>query len=240
MASMFIKEICQHLSIIIVRLGAALLVLRVRVSNIKDMTYLITIAGNNGSGKSSLAQNLAKSLGGVYAEERFYNNPFLPLAVLDPKRWVVQSQLWFFADFISRSLDYHPDELIIEDRSLTESFEIFVQMYHQQKIINDDEFDLLKNFYNHGKTMVRSPDLLIFLDTPPDVCQQRIVSRGRDIDKETPLQHLIDLDQQYRNFTDDLDSNYIVVDGTKNLQEPREVDQVAKRIVDHRSTKNNK
>ena len=54
------------------------------------------------------------------------------------------------------------------------------------------------------------------------------------------LQTYTFLDQQYRNFTDDLDSDYIIVDGTKNLQEPREVDQIAKRIVDHQSTKNHK
>lgn len=181
---------------------------------------LLTIAGNIGAGKTSLAQALAEELGAHLAQERFSDNPFLAKAYADPQRWGMHSQLWFILSFgqTGQDLVNYPG-IAIQDRSLPEAFEVFTRLYHDNGNISDDEIHLLEIVYNQSMQHIRNPDLLILLDTPPNLCRERIQERGREAEQEINVKFLERVEKRLALFVESWPGQVVRLDGKPDLRE---------------------
>lgn len=192
---------------------------------------LLTIAGNIGAGKTSLALALAAELDAHLAQERFSDNPFLAKAYAEPERWGMHSQLWFILSFgqTGQDLINYPG-IAIQDRSLPEAFEVFTRLYHDNGNISDDEIHLLEIVYNQSLRQIRKPDLLVLLDTPPELCEERIKERGRDAEQDISLEFLAQVERRLSLFIESWPGQVIRIDGSPDLREKEYFDIALQQI----------
>lgn len=161
----------------------------------------IAIAGNMGSGKSSLVDFLCRH----FSLKPFFEpndiNPFLPLFYSDMKRWAFHSQMHFLTNKfrIHRELDNYP-ETVVQDRSIYEDAEIFAFNLYRQNCMTRDEYRTYRDLYEVMAGVINPPDLLIYLNCPMRTLRKRIEKRGRRIEKNVPDEYLRRLDRYYRRW----------------------------------------
>lgn len=172
----------------------------------------IAIAGNIGSGKSSLVEFLTRS----YGIEPFYEpndeNPYLQDFYRDMKRWAFHSQLYFLTSKfrIHQQLDRTPGVSVL-DRTLFEDAEIFATALHQMRKINNRDWATYQALYQVILQAVRPPDLLIYLRCNMRTLRQRIRLRGRRMEQDIPLRYLKRLEGLYENWIEDYDLGELLV-----------------------------
>jgi len=158
----------------------------------------IAIAGNIGSGKSSLLEFLTSS----YDVAPFYEpndaNPYLEDFYRDMRRWAFQSQLFFLSNKfrIHQQADRTPG-VVIQDRTIFEDAEIFATALYQMKKIDPRDWNTYWSFYQTILTAIRPPDLMIYLRCPIRTLRRRIRLRGRAMEQDIPLAYLKRLERLY-------------------------------------------
>ena len=128
------------------------------------MRRSIAIAGNMGSGKSTLVEFLARTYGVVPFYEPNDENPYLADFYKDMKGWAFQSQLYFLANKfrLHQELDRQPGVVAL-DRTIFEDAEIFATALHQMRKISRRDWHTYQSFYNAILDAIRPPDLMIYL-----------------------------------------------------------------------------
>ena len=158
----------------------------------------IAIAGNIGTGKSSLLEFLTRS----YDISPFYEpneaNPYLPDFYKDMRRWAFQSQLYFLSNKfrIHQEADRLPG-VVIQDRTIFEDAEIFATALHQMRKIDKRDWETYRAFYQNILRAINPPDLMIYLHCPMRTLRQRIRLRGRRMEQDIPLSYLKRLQSLY-------------------------------------------
>lgn len=161
----------------------------------------IAIAGNVGSGKSSLLDFLTST----YDVSPFYepndDNPYLPDFYKDMKRWAFQSQLFF----LSNKFRIHQEAdrtagVVIQDRTIFEDAEIFATALHQMRKIDKRDWQIYWSFYQTILEAIQPPDLMIYLRCPMRTLRQRIRIRGRKMEQDIPLSYLKRLERLYESW----------------------------------------
>ena len=161
----------------------------------------IAIAGNIGTGKSSLLDFLTST----YAIAPFYEpndeNPYLPDFYKDMKRWAFQSQLFFLSNKfrIHQEADRVPG-VVIQDRTIFEDAEIFATALHQMRKIDKRDWQTYWNFYQTILQAIQPPDLMIYLRCSMRTLRKRIRLRGRHMEQDIPLSYLKRLEGLYENW----------------------------------------
>lgn len=161
----------------------------------------IAIAGNMGSGKSSLVEFLCKH----FSLKPFFEpndlNPFLPLFYQDMKRWAFHSQMHFLTHKfrIHRELDGYP-HTVIQDRSIYEDAEIFAFNLFRQGSLSAEEWKTYRDLYDVMVRAINPPDLLIYLHCPLRALKKRIARRGRGFEASVPDEYLLRLERYYRRW----------------------------------------
>lgn len=161
----------------------------------------IAIAGNIGTGKSSLLDFLTSS----YDISPFYEpndeNPYLPDFYKDMKRWAFQSQLFFLSNKfrIHQEADRVPG-VVIQDRTIFEDAEIFATALHQMRKIDKRDWQTYWNFYQTILQAIQPPDLMIYLRCSMRTLRKRIRLRGRHMEQDIPLSYLNRLECLYENW----------------------------------------
>jgi deoxyadenosine/deoxycytidine kinase len=161
----------------------------------------IAIAGNIGTGKSSLLDFLTSS----YDISPFYEpndeNPYLPDFYKDMKRWAFQSQLFFLSNKfrIHQEADRIPG-VVIQDRTIFEDAEIFATALHQMRKIDKRDWQTYWNFYQTILQAIQPPDLMIYLRCSMRTLRRRIRLRGRQMEQDIPLSYLKRLESLYENW----------------------------------------
>ncbi|HWQ22345.1 MAG TPA: deoxynucleoside kinase [Clostridia bacterium] len=174
----------------------------------------LAIAGNIGVGKSTLTRRLADKWGLTLLPEPVKQNPFLKLYYDDPKRWGLQSQLFFLTQRVRLFKEAGAlacDKIV--DRTLYEDAEIFART-----ALPHIEYQVYAQLYEYLLANLPVPDLVIYLRASTRTLSQRIQSRGRSFEKSLPSSYLRRLNERYdawaRSFlrapliaidTDDLD-----------------------------------
>ncbi len=172
----------------------------------------IAIAGNIGSGKSSLLDFLTDT----YDVSPFYepndDNPYLPDFYKDMKRWAFQSQLYFLSNKfrIHQEAD-RTDGVVIQDRTIFEDAEIFATALHQMRKIDSRDWQTYWNFYQTILKAIQPPDLMIYLRCPMRTLRRRIRVRGRKMEQDIPLSYLKRLERLYENWIDDYTLSEVLV-----------------------------
>lgn len=172
----------------------------------------IAIAGNIGSGKSSLVEFLTRS----YGIEPFYEpndeNPYLPDFYQDMERWAFHSQVYFLASKfrIHQELDRTPGVSVL-DRSIFEDAEIFATALFQMRKINARDWQTYQSFYRVILDAIRPPDLLIYLRCGMRTLRRRIRLRARRMEQDIPLGYLKRLEGLYEDWIERYDMGEVLV-----------------------------
>ena len=178
----------------------------------------IAIAGNMGSGKSTLVEFLARTYGVLPFYEPNDENPYLSDFYKDMKRWAFQSQLYFLSNKfrLHQELD-RQDGVVALDRTIFEDAEIFATALRQMRKINKRDWETYQGFYNAILDAIRPPDLMIYLRCSMRPLRQRIRLRGRKMEQDVPLAYLKRLDRLYEDWIASYDMSEVLVIETDQL-----------------------
>jgi deoxyadenosine/deoxycytidine kinase len=182
------------------------------------MRRSIAIAGNMGSGKSTLVDFLART----YNVSPFYEpneeNPYLPDFYKDMKRWAFRSQLYFLSNKfrLHQELD-RTRGVVALDRTIFEDAEIFATALHQMKKIDKRDWQTYWGFYQAILDAIKPPDLMIYLRCSMRTLRQRIKLRGRAMEQDVPLAYLKRLDRLYEEWISSYKMSEVLVLETDKL-----------------------
>lgn len=193
----------------------------------------IAIAGNIGCGKTTLTNMLAKHYGWTPRFESVSYNPYLEDFYQDMERWSFNLQIYFlnkrFQDIVDISKS---DEYIIQDRTIYEDARIFAPNLHEQGFMSDRDFDNYCDLFNLMMSLVKVPDLMIYIrSTIPNLVAQ-IQKRGRAYESSMRIDYLQGLNEKYENWIKDYKGKLIIVDGDhiKFGQNPEDFQYITDRI----------
>ena len=162
------------------------------------MKRTIAIAGNMGSGKSTLVEFLARTYNVMPFYEPNDENPYLADFYKDMKGWAFQSQLYFLSNKfrLHQELD-RQSGVVALDRTIFEDAEIFATALYQMRKISKRDWQTYQSFYQAILDAIKPPDLMIYLRCSMRTLRQRIRLRGRAMEQDVPLAYLKRLDRLY-------------------------------------------
>jgi deoxyadenosine/deoxycytidine kinase len=182
------------------------------------MKRSIAIAGNMGSGKSTLVEFLCRTYGIAPFYEPNENNPYLPDFYSDMQRWSFHSQLYFLSNKfrLHQELDKTPGVVVL-DRTIFEDAEIFATALHDMKRMDDRDWRTYWGFYQSILNAIKPPDLMIYLRCSMRTLRKRISLRGRAIEKDVPLAYLKRLERLYEGWIARYNSSDVLILETDRL-----------------------
>ena len=161
----------------------------------------IGIAGNIGAGKTTLTRMLAAHYGWTPKYESVSFNPYLEDYYKDISRWSYNLETYFlaqrFRDLVEISKS---DGIIIQDRTLMEGVNIFVANNVAMGNLSELDYDTYMQLYNLMMSMVREPDLLIYLRSSIEGIVRKIQKRGRDYEQGLSVEYLGNLNRLYEEW----------------------------------------
>lgn len=161
----------------------------------------IAIAGNIGSGKSTLTRLLAKHYGWEPRYETVEGNPYLEDYYRDIERWSFNLEVFFlkerFRDLIAISQAEHT---IIQDRTIFEGVYVFMANNHAMGNLSDRDFDTYMELFHQMMSLVKQPDLMIYLRASVPYLVSNIQRRGRNYEQAIQLDYLQNLNERYDDF----------------------------------------
>ncbi|MCB4811092.1 deoxynucleoside kinase [Methylovorus menthalis] len=180
-----------------------------------DKFPYIVIEGPIGSGKTTLARKLADKFSASLLLENAESNPFLPRFYLDAPRYALPTQLFFLFQRCEQIRDLSQRDLFgkatIADFFL-EKDPLFARMN-----LDDEEFALYRQIYQHLQVQVSTPDLVIYLQTPVDALAERVNQRNISYEQEIPREYLKRLADAYSEFFHQYDAAPVLIVNNENL-----------------------
>jgi deoxyadenosine/deoxycytidine kinase len=182
------------------------------------MKRSIAIAGNMGSGKSTLVEFLSHTYGVTPFYEPNDENPYLADFYKDMKAWAFQSQLYFLSNKfrLHQELDRQAGVVAL-DRTIFEDAEIFALALHQMRKISKRDWATYQGFYQAILDAIRPPDLMIYLRCSMRPLRQRIRLRGRKMEQDVPLAYLKRLERLYDHWIASYEMSDVLVLETDRL-----------------------
>ncbi len=202
---------------------------------------LILVAGNIGSGKTSLTERIGERLGWRTAYESVSDNPYLPDFYADMKEWSFHLQVFFLGHRAQQHLELFEDtRSAIIDRSIYEDAYIFARALNSMGNINERDYQTYRQVFNLVIKTLPPPSLLIYLKAPVDVLIQRIAKRGREIESTISKDYLTLLDSYYTDWIKGFDLCPVLTLKTDDLDfvhHSKHLDTVVERIQEKLSGK---
>jgi hypothetical protein len=165
----------------------------------------VAIAGNIGSGKSSLTTMLADRFGWKPYFESVEDNPYLADFYDDMKRWSFHLQIYFLSHrFTSHKQIVESSESVIQDRSIYEDAEIFARNLFDIGNMDQRDYTNYVALYHVMMEYLQAPDLMIYLRANVDTLKAQIAKRGRSYEQGISSEYLGQLNRHYESWI----SNY--------------------------------
>ncbi len=176
----------------------------------------IAIAGNIGSGKTTLTKMLAKRYGWTPRFEPVDNNPYLDDFYHDMSRWSFNLQVYFLNKRFKEVVEISKSkEAIIQDRTIFEDAKIFAPNLHDQGYMSDRDFENYSDLFDLMMSLVKLPQLMIYIRSSIPTLVKHIEKRGRSFEKSIRIDYLTGLQQRYEEWIKDYKGELIVIDGDK-------------------------
>lgn len=178
----------------------------------------IAIAGNMGSGKSTLVEFLSRTYGISPFYEPNDDNPYLPDFYRDMRRWAFHSQIYFLSNKfrLHQRLDRTPGISIL-DRTIFEDAEVFATALFEMRRIDKRDWQTYRDFYQAILQAIRPPDLLIYLRCSLRTLRKRIRLRGRAMEQDVPDAYLKRLERLYGQWIESYRLSEVLVLETDEL-----------------------
>ena len=174
----------------------------------------IAIAGNIGSGKTTLTEILTKHYGAkAYYED--VDNPYISDFYEDMNRWAFQFQVHFLASRIRQTIDMLSDgsENVFQDRTIYEDAHIFAGNLHQMGLMSGRDFGTYMKIFDIQSNIIPRPDVLIYLKASVPTLISQIRMRGRDYEQNIDEEYLSRLNDKYNHWIENIyDGRVLVVD----------------------------
>ena len=173
----------------------------------------IAIAGNIGSGKTTLTKLLARHYGWEPRYEAVADNPYLEDYYRDIRRWSFNMEVFFlkerFRDLIAISKASHT---IVQDRSIFEGVYVFMENNRDMGNLSDRDYETFMELFQQMMSVVRLPDLLIYLRASVPHLVGNIQQRGRNYEQAMQLEYLENLNRRYENFIAGYKGRLMIID----------------------------
>ena len=176
----------------------------------------IAIAGNIGSGKTTLTKMLAAHYGWTPKFESVDFNPYLADFYEDMERWSFNLQIYFlnkrFQDVVE--ISKHQD-VIIQDRTIFEDARIFAPNLHAMGLMSTRDFENYSDLFDLMMSLVNPPDLMIYLRSSIPNLIAQIQKRGREYERSIRIDYITGLNQRYEDWIQNYKSRLLIVDVDK-------------------------
>jgi deoxyadenosine/deoxycytidine kinase len=193
----------------------------------------IAIAGNIGSGKTSLTEILARKFG---ATPHFENvdNPYINDFYEDMGRWSFNFQVYFLSCRIRQSMEaLRGGGDLFQDRTIHEDAHIFAANLHEMGLMSSRDFATYMNIYGLSEELIRQPDLLIYLKASVPKLVEQIRRRGREYEQGIDEEYLGRLNDKYNNWIENIYTGEVMtldIDHCDFLKDPQIIEDVSERI----------
>ncbi|MBO4756839.1 MAG: deoxynucleoside kinase [Bacteroidales bacterium] len=173
----------------------------------------IGIAGNIGSGKTTLTSMLAEHYGWTPKFEAVSYNPYLEDYYKDIPRWSYNLETYFLAQRFKDVLEIaNSEETVIQDRTIFEGVYIFVANNKALGNLSERDYNTFMELFTLMMSMVKLPDLLIYLKSSVPHLVSQIQKRGRDYEQTISLEYLAGLNSRYDEWIAGYKGNVLVID----------------------------
>jgi len=161
--------------------------------------HFITIEGNIGAGKTTLAHLLAKHFNARLILEEFADNPFLPKFYENPQQYAFPLELFFMAERYKQLKELIHTKDLFQNITITDY--LFTKCLLFAKVnLPEEEYRLYQKLFDIIHQQLVQPDLLIYLHSPVDKLQQNIKKRNRSYEQGIPDEYLMSIQQTYTHY----------------------------------------
>ena len=175
--------------------------------------FIYYLAGNIGCGKTTLTKMLARHYGWTPKFESVAHNPYLEDYYKDIERWTYNLETYFLAQRFQDVLDIaKSDDVIIQDRTILEGVHIFVANNKAMGNMSDRDYETYMHLFSLMMSMVKKPDMLIYLKSSVPHLVSQIQKRGRDYEKSISIEYLNNLNERYDKWIEEYDGKVLVIE----------------------------
>ena len=162
----------------------------------------IAIAGNIGSGKTTLTEALAKHFGWEAHFEDVENNPYLYDFYQDMPRWSFNLQIYFLNSRFKQIIDIREgDKTVVQDRTIFEDAYIFAPNLHAMGLMSTRDFENYTSLFETMNSLIDPPELVIYLKASIPTLVNQIQRRGREYEDNLRLDYLRRLNEYYEAWS---------------------------------------
>ncbi len=193
----------------------------------------IAIAGNIGSGKTTLTKLLSKQFNWKPHYEDVENNPYLHSFYEDMQRWSFNLQVYFLNSRFRQVIDIRRSgDNIIQDRTIYEDAYIFAPNLHSMNLMSTRDFENYISLFELMSSFIQPPDLLIYLRASVPTLVNQIQSRGRDYEESIRLDYLKLLNERYENWINGYKHGKLMIMDVDNMDftKPEDLSKVIDKV----------
>jgi len=194
----------------------------------------IAIAGNIGSGKTTLTGLLAKHFGWEPHYEDVDTNPYLNSFYEDMQRWSFNLQIYFLNSRFRQVVAIRKSgKTVVQDRTIYEDANIFAPNLHSMNLMSTRDFDNYLSLFELMSSFIQPPDLLIYLRATVPTLVNQIQKRGRDYENAIRLDYLKNLNERYEEWIESYTLGKLLiidVDNLKVSESPADLGTVIEKI----------
>ena len=193
----------------------------------------IAIAGNIGSGKTTLTRLLSKHFGWKPHYEEVDNNPYLESFYEDMKRWSFNLQIYFLNSRFRQVMDIRKSgDDIIQDRTIYEDAYIFAANLYDMGLMETRDYQNYQDLFELMSSFLQAPDLLIYLRASVPTLVRQIQKRNRDYEQSIRLDYLKALNKRYENWISNYNKGKLLVIESDDidLEKPEDLSVVIDQI----------
>ncbi len=178
----------------------------------------IAIAGNIGSGKTTLTGLLSKHFKWQAQYEDVDTNPYLESFYEDMRRWSFNLQVYFLNSRFRQVVDIRKrGKSVIQDRTIYEDAYIFAPNLHAMGLMTTRDFENYSSLFELMSSFIQPPDLLIYLKASVPTLVNQIQKRGRDYENAIRLDYLKSLNERYENWIETYTAGKLLIIEVDNL-----------------------
>ena len=194
----------------------------------------IAVAGNIGSGKTTLTTLLSKHYGWTAHYEDVDSNPYLESFYEDMKRWSFNLQVYFLNSRFRQIVEIRKGaKSTIQDRTIYEDAYIFAPNLHELCLMTNRDFDNYLSLFELMTSFIQAPDLLIYLQAEVPTLVRQIQKRGRAYESSIRLDYLQTLNEKYENWIKNYTLGKLLIIDVNNLdfqENPKHLGQIIEKI----------
>lgn len=194
----------------------------------------IAIAGNIGSGKTTLAEMLARHFGWEAHYEDVESNPYLNSFYEDMQRWSFNLQIYFLNSRFRQIISIrNSGKSVIQDRTIYEDAHIFAPNLHSMNLMETRDFENYSALFELMSSFIQPPDLLIYLRSSVPNLVQQIQKRGRVYEESIRIDYLKSLNERYENWIDKYKLGKLLIIDVDNINfadNPKDLGMIIEKI----------